>query len=917
MGRSCRRVILLLAVVLFFAYSTNALADDPEPLSLSVSSARETCTLGSVTTLDYTIDGGVPPYRVTVDGRNIGQSSSPDYVPCRPSAFWSPLEEIGGDSTQRINVRATDSSGGRAYAIAELRLVPPLPAPRYLKVNSGADALSAAHLSAEWRIPYLPPKERTGEVAIRWRVKGTSEWTLEHHVGERVPLFLYRASWKVESPPSGEQREIQVAQIRHVHDLQATEVLAWSPTALVTTAAHPHELQAEATHDAITLSWGPHAPGLAYVATLRAIQPGYYGVAKRLRVTSGPLFQARFVDLLPGTLYRVEVFLDDENGWGYRLDQHRFEIRTEPAPAGWLSPSRLATHIRAFISDSHIEVAWTPPETGSRHDTLVCAHAPEDRWLGSCVGVALGEAHARVPLDWWATGGTFTIKVETGTAPAGVVEVDLHIPSYDPDLPTRGAPPEAPRFFKVSSSHLHLENPKPASWRLQWNHQDADLAEVTWQEDGRQIIRETRRSEFSIYLAHGQAPEAVRIRLLKENALTPWSAEADVASTNDSYRSVRMIERDEVVEVHWEAPADDSDVVGYRLYVSRNYGAEEVIDVGRQVSAEIAFEQTDEVLGVNVGTLYEGPLEVIHFFHHSHILRQQPQPFELGMTAEHSPCPPSKQATLIARWWISGGAPPFIVWFGERLGFKTDERRGSTEVDCQTGPDGTFQEIPAQAIDARGQTAVGALGRYSFRYALPPPDVDPLVVHFGPRSVHRDHVLLSWNCRYWPFETVLRWRAVGEVNWTYTADFPQHRDRDNLCRGTWDGLQPLTTYEYQLARFEQSSQLRDPEGLQWSELEAVTMLGPPQGLSIVQEGETVKVKWLRQPESWAYLVGLRAEGRSWWKHYEPSGEPTETVYFYRIPQALSLSLDLVSPPLEYGAESRLDGYDIHPSYFHE
>ena len=52
------------------------------------------------------------------------------------------------------------------------------------------------------------------------------------------------------------------------------------------------------------------------------------------------------------------------------------------------------------------------------------------------------------------------------------------------------------------------------------------------------------------------------------------------------------------------------------------------------------------------------------------------------------------------------------------------------------------------------------------------------------------------------------------------------------------------------------------------------------------------------------VVGLRAEGRSWWLWYDPSGEPTETVHFSRVPRDLSLSVDLISPPLEDGQESR-------------
>ena len=88
----------------------------------------------------------------------------------------------------------------------------------------------------------------------------------------------------------------------------------------------------------------------------------------------------------------------------------------------------------------------------------------------------------------------------------------------------------------------------------------------------------------------------------------------------------------------------------------------------------------------------------------------------------------------------------------------------------------------------------------------------------------------------------------------------------------------------------------------------MTTLGDPQELEIERNGDTVAVSWRRQPEAWAYVVGLRAEGRSWWKRYEPAGESRETVYFYGVPPTLDVSVELVSPPLEDGIEMRLPGF---------
>ena len=85
-------------------------------------------------------------------------------------------------------------------------------------------------------------------------------------------------------------------------------------------------LTATATHDSISLSWGPDVPGLPYTAGLS------YDNDRLTVVSDGALpYAAHFDDLLPNTWYTVGVGL----GGGYGLG---FEVRTEPAPPGWSPP---------------------------------------------------------------------------------------------------------------------------------------------------------------------------------------------------------------------------------------------------------------------------------------------------------------------------------------------------------------------------------------------------------------------------------------------------------------------------------------------------------------------------------------------------------------------------------------------------
>lgn len=907
MRRRRAATVGLLVLLLFLVWHDAAIADGPEPLTLSVNSVRETCTLGSVTTIDYAIEGGVPPYRLTVDGREVASGADPGLIRCNDSTVGSPFETISAAGARYIAVNATDSTGARVYKVVEVPLVPPLSAPPHLKVTSGVDGRTAADLLAEWTIPYSAREQPVEEVAIRWRNNGGAAWIVERRRAEQTGVFTYRATWTIESPYTGEQREAQVALLRHIYDLQVPETLRWSATALVGTTDHPHELQAEATHDTITLTWGPHVTGFTYAAQLRSIEPNPYGPTLTQRISSGALNQARFENLLPDTLYRVSVYLD-EGRYPYALRMHEFELRTESAPDAWSWPTRIATDIQGFYLDGALELSWTPPDTGSRYETQVCVHFSDSYYHdgSACDTASPGEARLRLPLAPGQLGGMYLIQFRTQSLPEGVAEEVVHLPSYRRDLLTRGNPPEAPQFFEVIWLHFYREHPRPAIWNLRWNRDDADLTELSWQVDGRRFVRETRQSEFSFYLKRGQVPEAVRIRLLKGNDWTPWSDEADVGRIDASQRNVRFVERADTVEVHWDAPEDDSSVVGYRLYVTRERREERVIDVGRQVRAQVSIVPTDESMRADVGTLYEGPLEVVHFFHNWYVpQRQNGHVDSLGLHvyAQPSMCPPAEQSYAQVHWSISGGAGPYTVSIGNRLGFETHADSGYSVVECRTGSDGLLQEIPVSVMDAGGQSVDDMVGPEDVLSHTLEGQEDPFKITFGPRSVHRDRIWLTWEFCRWHYDAALRWRVSGTEQWIHVSDFAfDYHEYPWRCSGMLDGLAPLTTYEYQLARYISAEQLRQPERLPWSETQIVTTLGPPQELAVVRDGETVRVSWQRQPNAWAYLVRLRAEGRTWWKRYEPHGGTTETVYFYRVPQDLELSVELISPPLKHGEE---------------
>ncbi|MCY3922745.1 MAG: hypothetical protein OXG27_10185, partial [Chloroflexi bacterium] len=839
-------------------------------------------------------------------------SAEPQYIPCRPSAIWSLLRPPGSEDVQRMIVSVTDATGARAWAVAEHRLVRPLPAPIRLRVESALVRSQSATITAEWGAPYRHREERADGFAIRWRNARTGDWQVEHVRPDQPVSWTVRHSWEVNASAAGEQLELQAAQLRHVHDLQAPAALNWSEAATVVTLAPPQNLQAEASHDSITLRWGPHATRLVYVARLDPVLVGRHTDRQTLRVDHGPVYVAHFGDLLPDTLYLVEVALAQGSRYAHALGQHRFELRTEPAPLGWSAPSRNPSDISVTVVEGELEVTWKPPETGTRYETVVCAEPAHTWWYGTCEVAPPGRSHVRITLDGHLVGGTFVVSAETRTAPSGFAEAELHVPTYSPEIPTQGAPAQAPRFHELNWHH-HPENPRPGTWTFVWDHEGADLAEVSWQEGGRTVIREVDHDSLSIDMEYGEIPGSVQVRLLRDDSWTPWSAAADVPNIARPVFPVRITERLDALEVQWDPLPDDSEVVGYRIYLARNKGPEEVIEVGKQTSAQIPIEQTDETYRVSAAALVRGPIEMGRSFATWHERQDQlpPPALAISIWQASSWCPPAPGGRIRVQWTVEGGTPPFTVSVADNLGFETEQRSGLTTVACPERDTDGQASLQAQVMDANRQSSDRTVMWRDLYEVERHVDEDPFAVHVNMRSVHRDHVLLRWDCWYVPYEAALRWRLVGERGWTYETSFPQSRGGygDFRCRGTWSNLHPNTTYEFQLAHYEREAQLRRPDLLRWSDTKTVTTLGPPQELAIERDGETITVRWKRQPDAWAYVVGLRTEGRSWWKRYEPSGEQTETVMFRGIPSDLSVNVELISPPLDGGVEARPAWFD--------
>lgn len=561
----------ILAVAALLLGSAVVLADDPESLTLLVSPARETCTLGSVTTLDYTIEGGAPPYQLRVDGREVTPGSDAGLIRCRDSTVGSPFESTRAAGTRFIAVKATDSVGAHVYKVVEVRLAPPPPAPAHVVATGRDIGSSRTFVAARWWMPSRRNDDRSDDFLFRWRTAASDEWNYEQRPGYQNIAGFNEGSFTIDVAIAWQPIELQVAQTAHPLDLQAPEALDWSLSAHIPILQIPRNLQAEATHDTISVSWGPHPSGLSYRADLSVVGgPGYGGYDRRVVADESP-YRARFVDLLPDTPYRVGVCLVEmgrQSCWPRA--QHVFELRTEPAPQGWTEPSRLATEVNAAFVDAEIEVTWTAPETGWRHETRVCARESDLvidiwSWPGQCETVGPGETRARLsPLNWYWRGGSYQVQVSTLTTPPGTAITEVHLPTYDLEAPTRGEPPVAPRFSGVGwINHGDWQFPRYlAHWTFDWPMDGAELAELSWRERDRSFLRETRQTkledrgtgEFRIGTESGVRPKSIRIRLLKDGAWTPWSEPVSAPDMGGPIFDFSLSEGPDGIEAQWPPP---------------------------------------------------------------------------------------------------------------------------------------------------------------------------------------------------------------------------------------------------------------------------------------------------------------------------------------------------------------------------
>ncbi len=876
------------------------------PLELEITASRALCSAGSVTDVIWTIRGGVAPYELAIDGQPLDSSAPFARIRCEAPTDEGLAWLLGFDGSQLIVVSATDAEGAIATASTRVALVGSLSPPVQIRVWSYPTWEGQPVVRAAWLRSVAARRVWSRMFLFRWREQGESVWTYEQ-AGETGRRGEYEASFALDASQQGEVREFQIAQLRHVLDREAPGHLSWSPLDTVTIASPPLELTAAATHDSVTLSWGPDAPGLKYTAT---ISDGdlRYASGNEVSVSSDetPPYTAHFGNLLPDTRYEVSVHLNS----GYGATVRSFELRTEPAPEGASADDWKPREIDAAFVDGQLQVTWSAPARGSELGYQVCARTSgRGGSFSDCVEVGPGTHRARFSRS--LLGGTYRIRVVHKSLPEATAARFLEVSYPAADTPSGGE--------QAATPHVRLTGwPDPSYWEP-WSNRLAEfvvfseprpvgaIAELEWIHDGERFVRQTTESRTFLYIATDESLP-FRIRYLRDGIWTPWSETITPPTAAGRPRGVRLYEQSGNLAVDWHAPTHARGVEGYRLYISRAGAEAQVVEVGPDTEASVPIEADGAEYSVVVAGFNA---EAGEGWRSEAATLQQGEPLAFSVWHDGFSCPAGIPATTTARWSITGGSAPYTISVGDDPGFETTDRGGSLEVECDPNPEGEAagrQVVEARVVDFNGESQSQSFEVCHQRIEN---GENPYALQLGLRSVHRTHVWLSWSCRHPAHTLALRWRHDGSSAWSYAPgdNFTQSYYYDGLCRAKWSGLEPGLRHEFQLAHYHDPAQLDAPELLEWSPSESVTTLGDPTDLSVTQEGADVTVSWAKQPDAWGYQVVLRADGTAWWRQYEPSGDDLERVVFRGLPDGAAFEAEIITPPQSGGVDSLVPGFE--------
>ncbi|MXX93207.1 MAG: hypothetical protein F4Y63_07135 [Chloroflexi bacterium] len=335
----------------------------PDPLALELTSSRELCTANTLTELSWTITGGKPPYRLTIDGQTVAATADSHRVNCGPI----PTESATGDPvdtpTKTFTATVTDSQPTPATAASgtDVELAPALPA----ATNVGVLAFRTS-AGATWQAPSIGAGQTpVTHYLVRRKRVGASIWSESYqpHVSERQ----LNPQGYLAGLDSGSHYQFAVAAMREPLEAETPEALQWtSPLSFFTTST-PTGISASSTHDSITVNWnGQSAPSVHYSVTVGSAEGGQ---TEHVWLAPSDPHAVTIRNLPPDTEHRVIVTMHAGDETVHV--EAPAPVRTQAAPTTWQEPVRGPVQLSGTATADSITVRWQHPRVDASTSYIV------------------------------------------------------------------------------------------------------------------------------------------------------------------------------------------------------------------------------------------------------------------------------------------------------------------------------------------------------------------------------------------------------------------------------------------------------------------------------------------------------------------------------------------------------------------
>ena len=372
---------LVLGVFALLAWLATAQAQEPvAPLTLELTSSRELCTAGTLTEVSWQIAGGIPPYTLSIEGEPVDADAESHRVNCGALTETEAADADAALAAKQITATATDSRGVQRQASLDVPRVRALPAPTNIWYQT-----SVAHVTVSWdevdgagsQSPMIVSgnnrRRVTGVIRTRANSDGAA-WNYE------TVTRLSSDDWTL-GPTTG-THALSLAAVRHPLEVETPAALNWSEDVEYASTMLAQNVTLLATHDTVTVSWDrqPLAYGQQVLITLRERSevdrrgerpaPRYRIVQLRVRERKsvGGRHTVTFGHLPPDTDLRVTIEMhhagvaaDPEQRPAYTPDTTSHNVRTLPAPVGWVPTPAGPQNLRYTQANGSATVAWDDP----------------------------------------------------------------------------------------------------------------------------------------------------------------------------------------------------------------------------------------------------------------------------------------------------------------------------------------------------------------------------------------------------------------------------------------------------------------------------------------------------------------------------------------------------------------------------